>query len=210
MFRRYVAEIDNVRLAVAHAVSTAQHGSAVRVVAGANFAILSRPTLEVLAWFDPGTLPLEWSVDRALSVGVNAMLRYLNGDHRVLGDAVALVPAAFHDVSTMLMCRWTDLLWNRADLHGATAVLDGASRAHLGDSYFIETSRAFTDLAAMLFGEVDADFVARAQRDAEALVEHLREVGDEPNLSTALSAHANSSPTAAGPTLRWPPRPRPS
>jgi hypothetical protein len=62
------------------------------------------------------------------------------------GDAVELVPPAHHDVSTMLMCRWTDLLWTRADLRGATAVLDAASREHLGGSYVIETSRTFVRL----------------------------------------------------------------
>jgi hypothetical protein len=190
--RRYVAELDNLRLAVAHALSSGQPELAVTVVGGAWNMMICRPTHEVVGWFDPLALPVEWSVERALAVGLHAYLRFVNGEVGALAEAIRLVPATLHDVPAMISCRWTDLLWVQADQDGARAVLDTASTEHLGHSRVLDTCRVFTDLAAMLSGNLDPDFVARVQRDAAELVNDIRRVGDELALTAALSGYANS------------------
>ena len=137
--RRYVAELDNLRLAVAHALSSGQPDLAVTLVGGASNMMICRPTHEVVGWFDPLALPVEWSVERAQAVGLHAYLRFLNGEVGALAEAIRHVPATLHDVPTMISCRWTDLLWVQADLDGARAVLDTASTEHLGHSRALET-----------------------------------------------------------------------
>src|SRR5262249_12005491 len=47
-FRRYVAEVDNLRSAIAHAVATGQHETAWKVIGDCGLFIVDRPSFEAL------------------------------------------------------------------------------------------------------------------------------------------------------------------
>ena len=189
--RRYAAELDNLRLAVAHALSTEQPELAVRVVGRASMVMTIRPTNEVLGWFDPLALPIEWSLERAMAVGLHAHLRFLSGDVGALAEVTRLVPADLHQVMAMIFCRLDGPVMGAGRPGGARAFLDSASTEYVGHSRALDNCRVFMDATAMSFRRQDPDFVARALRNAAALVDDTRRVGDEIGLTAALAAYAN-------------------
>jgi hypothetical protein len=50
---RYAAEIDNQRVAVAHAVATGRHDDAYQIIADSGSGASGRPSFEILDWIDP-------------------------------------------------------------------------------------------------------------------------------------------------------------
>src|SRR4029077_19429976 len=79
-FRRYRAEVENRRVAVAHAVTTDQRETANEILADTWRCALLRPTLEVRRWFDPTEHTPPWTEAAAEVAGLHAFLAYVEGD----------------------------------------------------------------------------------------------------------------------------------
>ena len=188
-FRRYAAEVDNIRSAVAHAVATGQHKAACEVMADCGYFIESRPSFEALDWLDPaGPMP-RWSDGVAEAVGWLGQLGWLHGDPDAPRRALEAVPAEYHDNIAMLTCRWMQELFDRGDVHTAGAVVDAHRPADPFDEVFTEFMRIGVDVNLVLAGEADAELVAAAERRAAAYVEDGRRRGDVLTVSNALIAY---------------------
>jgi predicted ATPase/class 3 adenylate cyclase len=188
-FRRYVAEVDNIRSAVAHAVATGQHEAAWEVVADCGYFIESRPSFEALDWLDPaGPMP-PWSDGVAEAVGWLGQLGWFHGDPDAPRRALEAVPAEYHDNIAMLTCRWMQELFDRGDLHAAGAVVDTHRPADPFDEVFTEFMRIGVDVNLVLAGEADAELVAATQRRAATYVDDARRRGDVLTVSNALIAY---------------------
>ena len=95
-FRRYVAEIDNLRAAVHYAVATGRDLEACRVIAGIGYWALFRPSFEVLDWLDPSRIPPEaWNGDVAEAVAALATTAIFAGDGTRTTALLARVPESF-------------------------------------------------------------------------------------------------------------------
>jgi hypothetical protein len=189
-FRRYVAEVDNIRSAIAHAVATGQHEAAWEVVAACGYFIFFRPSFEALDWFDSaGPIP-GWSDGVAEAIGWLGSLRFIHGDPQAPRRALEAVPTEYHDTIALLICRWLFELWDRGDPHAAGAVVGAHRPADQFEEVFTEFLRVVVDGARLMAGATDAELVAAVQRRAAAYVDDARRRGDVLTLSNALIGHA--------------------
>src|SRR5262249_28044401 len=95
-FRRYVAEVDKIRSAIAHAVASNQHETAWAIVGDCGFFIVLRPSFEALEWLDPGLIE-RWSDGVAEGIGWLGQLGFFHGDPDAPRRALEAVPTDYLD-----------------------------------------------------------------------------------------------------------------
>jgi predicted ATPase/class 3 adenylate cyclase len=191
-FRRYVAEVDNIRSAVAHAVACGQGEAAWAVVGDCGYFLAYRPSFEALDWLDDAGPIERWSDGVVEAIGWLGMLSFFHGDRDAPRRALAAVPAEYHDNIAMLICRWQLELWVRGDPRAAGAVVGAHRPADPFDQVFTEFMRVVADVNVVVAGQLNAELVAAAQRRAAAYVEDARRRGDVLMVSAALCAYAYS------------------
>jgi predicted ATPase len=192
-FRRYVAEVDNIRSAIAHAVATGQRETAWEVVGDCGFFSILRPSFEALDWLDPAGPITRWSDGIAEGIGWLGHLGFIHGDPQAPRRALEAVPAKYHDNIAMVACRYTELQWDRGHRYAAAAaLLDAHQPADPFDEMFTESMRLLLDGARVRAGETDTEVVAAAQRRAAAFVEDARRRGDVLTVAYGLVGYAYS------------------
>jgi predicted ATPase len=190
-FRRYVAEVDNIRSAVAHAVETGQHEVAWEVVGDCGHFIVSRPSFEALDWLDPAGPIERWSDGVAGGMGWLGFLGDFHGDPDALHRGLEAASVEYHDNIAVLQCRCLFELWG-GNPRGAAAILDAHRPADRFDEVFTEFLKLIVaDSGRIRAGDLDAEAVAAVQRRAAAYVEDARRRRDVLTLSYALIAHAD-------------------
>ena len=198
-FRRFCAEVDNVRLAVAHARGTGRHQITQEIVAAVGAAAYERPVLEVFDWVRPFELDDDWTDAAAICAAWGAAADVVRGS-RVELVTVGGVPERFlasnpvvarfaATVECVLFGRWSEALEilaavpSRADHMGVA--LDGA--------WFVAQWRRQT-----LGGtdSVDGEEWTAIRRRGEVALDLARRLGDELalgqlawRLSMAIAAH---------------------
>jgi hypothetical protein len=190
-FRRYVAELDNIRSAIAHAIATGQHEAAWEAVGDCGHFIVSRPSFETLDWLEPAEPIERWSEGVAEGIGWLGHLGSFYGDPEAPRRALEAVPVEYHDNIAMLSCRWMLELWGRTDPNSAAALLDARRPADRFDEVFTEFLKLEVDAVRIRAGDLDAELVADVQRRAAAYVEDARRRRDGLMVSYALIAHAD-------------------
>jgi predicted ATPase/class 3 adenylate cyclase len=190
-FRRYVAEVDNIRSAIAHAVASGQQEAAWEVVGDCGLFIAFRPSFEALDWLDPAEPIQRWSDGVAEGIGWLGQLGCFHGDPQAPRRALAAVPAEYQENIAMLACRWMFEVWDRGDRDAAGALVDAHRPADPFDEGFTEFLRLVVDGGRVRAGELDAELVAAAQRRAAAYVEDARRRGDVLTVGNGLLAYAD-------------------
>jgi predicted ATPase/class 3 adenylate cyclase len=192
-FRRYVAEVDNTRSAIAHAIASDKGDVAWAVVGDCGgYFITLRPSFEALDWLDRAAPIARWSDGVAEGIGWLGILGFFYGDPEAPRRALAAVPGEYHDNIAMLHCRWHLQLWVHGDPHAAGAVIDAHRPADPFDRVWTEFLRLWADVNLVMAGELDAELVAAVQRRAAAFVEDARRRGDVLTLGNALLGYARS------------------
>jgi len=191
-FRRYVAEGDNIRSAVAHAVVTDQHESAWEVVANCGYFMVFRPSFEALDWLEPVEQIARWSDSVAEGVGWLGAVGFFHGDLEAPRRALAAVPTQNHDNIAMLLCRWVLELWVRGDHDSAGALVEAHRPADPFEHVLTEFMGVLRDVDLVGAREQDADFLGAVQSRTAAYVEDARRRGDVLLLGNALPAYADS------------------
>jgi predicted ATPase len=199
-FRRYVAEVDNIRSGVAHAAATGQYEAAWEVVGDCGYSMFFRPSFEALDWFD-ATEPIQrWSDSLAEGIGWLAILGCFYGDPHAPLRALEAVPAEYHENIAVVLCRWMFEQWDRGDRHAAAALVDAHRPADPFDEVFTVFLRLLVDGGRARAGELDDELVAAAQRRAAASVEAARHRGDMLTVSNLLLAYADIPAHAGSPS----------
>jgi predicted ATPase len=191
-FRRYVAEVDNIRSAIAHAVATGQHATAWEIVADCGYFIAFRPSFEALHWLDPAAPIARWSDGVAEGVGWLGPLGFFYGDPDAPRRSLEAVPAEYHHNIGILTCRWNQELFVRGDPHTAGAIVDARRPEAPFDHVWTEFMSVMVGVQRVLAGENDAELVAAVQRRAATYVEDARRRGDVLTVSNGLLAYAYS------------------
>ena len=199
-FRRYVAEVDNIRSAVAHAVASGHREAAWEIVGDCGIFINYRPSFDALDWLDAADPIAQWSDGVVEGVGLLGQLGFFYGDAGAPRRALEAVPAQYHDNIAMLTCRLMIELWERGDPHAAAAILDAHRPADPFDEVFTEYLRLVVDGSLVRAGELDGEFVAAAKRRAAAYIEDARHRGDLLTVSNALLVYADSLALGASPS----------
>jgi predicted ATPase len=189
-FRRYVAEVDNIRSAVAHAVATGQHEAAWEVVGDCGYFIFFRPSFEALDWLEDAGPIQRWSGGVVEGIGWLGVVGYFCGDPDAARRALAAVPAEYHHDTAMLTCRWLQELWVRGDPHAAGAIADAHRPTDPFDEVWTELMRVLVDVFRVRAGLLDSEMVAAARRRVAACVEDARRRRDLLMVGYALCAYS--------------------
>lgn len=191
-FRRYVAEVDNIRSAIAHAVATDQHEAAWEVVADCGYFMIFRPSFEALDWLEPVEHVPRLSDAVAEGIGWLGVLGFFHGDLDAPRRALSAVPTQNHDSIAMLLCRWLPELWVRGNHDAAGALVDAHRPADPFEHVLTEFLQVLRDVDLIGAGEVDADLLLTVQSRTAAYVDDARGRGDALILGNVLPAFADS------------------
>jgi predicted ATPase len=191
-FRCYIAEVDNIRSAIAHAVAIGQHETAREVIGDCGFFIFLRPSFEALDWLDTDEPIPRWSDAVVEGIGWLGALGFIHGDPQAPRRALAAVPIEYHDNIAMLTCRWFPELWVSGDAHAAGAIVDAHRPADPFDHVWTEVLSIMVDLMLVMAGGLDAESATAVQRRAAAYVDDARCRGDALTVSNGLAVYAHS------------------
>ena len=190
-FRRYVAEIDNLRAAVRYAVATGRDLEACRVIAGIGYWALLQPSFEVLDWLDASRIaPDAWNDDVVEAVTALAGTAIFAGKGPLTIALLAFVPESFASNIWMLQARVFAALWVTGEYELAEDLL-AACRPHseldtgtvaLIQSH-VQQTRLHTDRAD------DAEYADAVLQDTKAVVDRARACDARSSLVTALLTH---------------------
>jgi predicted ATPase/class 3 adenylate cyclase len=190
-FRRYVAEVDNIRSSVAHAVASDQRATAWEVLGDCGYFLILRPSFEAFEWLAAAEPVERWSDGVAEGIGWLGHLGLFYGDSDAPGRALEAVPAEYHDNIAMLSNRIMEELWDRGDRHAAAALLDAYRPADQFDHVWTEFMRLLVDGGRARAGELDAELEQAARRRATAYVDDARRRGDALTVGNSRLVHAD-------------------
>ena len=191
-FHRVVAEIDNVRSAVGHAVSSGQRDLAEAIVVAGGYVYQARPFYDVLDWLDPDDAPQPWTIAAVRVAAIFGHMRFNLGDVDAPGRVVAAVPAEHLDDPLVVSCKWFDLMWVRGDVD-ATEELVSAHDPPAAEDHIRKTlMRVYIGVVRMLTESLAPETISAAHRFAASHVAAARAAGDEHMISNALCGYANS------------------
>ena len=199
-FRRFCGEVDNVRLAVAHARSTGRHHVSHEIVAAVGSAAYDRPVFEVFDWARPVELEGDWTDVAAICAALGAVADVVRGsraDQVTVGDVperfVASNPVVARYAATVecvLSSRWSHALALLAPLPERTDHLGVA----VDGAWFV--AQYFRQIYGGPGADIDDEEWDVIRRRGEAAIATARRLGDELalgslayRLSLAIAAH---------------------
>jgi predicted ATPase/DNA-binding SARP family transcriptional activator len=187
-FRRYGAEIDNMRVAVGHATTSGQRGRVLAIVADMERYIYGRPTVEVRDWLGPTLDPPPWTTEAATVAGTLISLAWVTADLEALERLVTAVPGEYLSVPRVAAALWTYQLYVKGDPDRADAMASGYRPTNEYESLTAEVMRLYS-AAVRLHRRRDVD-VGVTRRLAAEVVARARRNGDEFMVIRALTAQA--------------------
>jgi predicted ATPase/class 3 adenylate cyclase len=199
-FRRFCGEVDNVRLAVAHARGTGRHHVSHEIVAAVGSAAYERPVFEVFDWARPVELEGDWTDVAAICAAWGAAADVVRGsraDQVTVGDVperfVASNPVVARYAATVecvLLGRWSHALALLAPLPERTDHLGVA----VDGAWFV--AQYFRQIYGGPGADIDDEEWDVIRRRGEAAIATARRLGDELalgslayRLSWAIAAH---------------------
>ncbi len=190
-FRRYVAEIDNLRAAVRYAVANGRDLEACRVIAGIGYWALLQPSFEVLDWIDATRLSSNaWNDDAVEAVAALAGTAIFAGNSSLTIDLLAAIPESFATNTWALQAKIFATLWVTGEYELAEEHLAACRPRNEPDLRAVELNQSHvhqTRIHADRAGE--AEYADTALRDTKAVVDQARACGARTSLVTALLTH---------------------
>jgi predicted ATPase/class 3 adenylate cyclase len=188
-FHRYAAEIDNLRVAVAHAMSSGRRDAATAIVAGTWRFIESRPTVEVRDWFEPSLGPPPWSPNDIVVAAVQTFLAYIAADFDTVERFVAAIPPRYLALPVVAHAVGSYELFGRGDPDRADAVVSSWRPGTEYESHLAGLMTVYTGAVRIRLQRPDAD-LDKTRHLAEELLARARRSGDEIAITRALAALA--------------------
>lgn len=187
-FRRFVAEMDNLRAAARYATATDRPLPAARVIAGGGYWWFFRPAFEVADWIDPRDIAAEeWDDDVLVAVSCQILSAIFAGRASRAVELLDAIPAPWVDLPWGVQTRCYAALWATGDLDLAEACTDRLDATNDRDALQfgfargqVMQTRMHTDRAG------DAGYLERALDLTREMVDQARTAGAEIGLSTAL------------------------
>ncbi len=191
-FARYVAEIANLRVAVAHALACGNRPAVAEIISQLGTSMGSHPTYEVLDWCEP--LPDDglWTELDASATAQWSNLALLSGDVDRSIRALEAIPPEFARVTEVGYAHAMRMVLLDGDFLGAASALD-CTDPHDGIDGSMRASGSLLLEGVRLFARrVDAQSEVDAIVDAAlAEVEAIRPTGDDVSLAAILMLAAN-------------------
>jgi predicted ATPase/class 3 adenylate cyclase len=185
-FRRYCAEVDNMRVAVAHAIASSQRHTAVDIVADTWRCALNRPTLEAQHWFDPIEATPPWDVAIAAVVGLHGCLAFIEGDIDRIGSLVASVPSEYRYLLPVTLAWNMDELYCRGNVETSEQILARCRPRNESEARLIASQLVSCAYIRMQRDGLGPDLVESTRRLAADGVARARRLGDDIDTAWAL------------------------
>jgi predicted ATPase/class 3 adenylate cyclase len=186
-WRRFAVEVDNLRVAVAHAIENGRHHIAQRIVAGVGRCAIHRPAWEVIDWVHPIRLDGEWTEEAALCATYGAYVRRERAGDPGAGYPYGGVPERFFSTSAVVNYTQAVLLLSTGDPRRVLEQLDAApARPGLNQVQLRALQVLGRFYVASSEGVIDAEYPRFAAESVE-VVEQARRSGDEFALWSALA-----------------------
>ena len=185
-FKRFVAEVDNLRIAVAHALVGGKHSTAQHIVAAVQPFAYNQPVWEVLDWVRPVTIDNEWTDDAAECAAVGAYVDYRRGRETADTPTLGGVPERFLVTNPRIANFQALFLRTPGGWQGIRALL---SRFEPVDEYrFLVAARGQIFLAYMrqFVEELEADEIDALVALCESAAERARRIGAPIELVSTL------------------------
>ncbi len=188
-FRRYLAEIDNLRVAVSHAAATGRSEAAMDVMSGVLRWAWTRPSYEVLDWIDESLLA---NTDHTSSVrtGVFAELAKLALYAADTPRVERLLSSTPHmERTSSAIATAEELIWVEADVDRAEHLLGSALTSGPIEQWDLRVSllhAAYTRWNRPS-ADVDAEAARRVVADGVALANDCRQAGGTISLAATLA-----------------------
>jgi hypothetical protein len=189
-FRRYCAEVDNMRVSVAHAVASGQRDTANEIVADTWRCAFIRPTLEAQRWFDPTEGVPPWTVAATEVVGLHGCLAFIEGDSERLRALVAAVPSEHRHLLAVAFASCLDELYSRGDPNAAELVLNHCRPRDEAEAMMVASQLVGCGFVRMQRPDREPDLVERTRRRAADDVARARRTGDD--VATAFALHCEA------------------
>ncbi len=186
-FSRFAAEVDNLRVAVAHALGTGQHDRAHSIVAAVARYAFFRPVFEVFDWVRPLALNDDSTADAALCAAYGTYADFFRGGKRLQLEPLGGVPARFCasnlPVATLQALA---LLQSGGDWRHALSYVDSFPDDTTTARLIIGRTRLLATFYRQFAETVPADELAELVAEGDVLLALARQVGDPIELSTTL------------------------
>lgn len=187
-FQRYAAEIDNQRVAVAHAVATGRSEVAYQIVSYTSAGAICRPSFEILDWIDPIGHTGPWTETRSETAAVFGLLGALVGHTDAMPRAVAAITPDHRRRWLVVRFQITE----RATAGDATSIEKLLDTAGPVGSDFERLSRDMVSLYLANIRAFEENLAERqaieARAVANAVIDRIRATGDPLMLAEALFA----------------------
>ncbi len=189
-FQRFCAEIDNLRVAVAHATDTGRHATAHQIVASIAEAAYCRPVYEVLDWVRPIHLDGDWTDEAAECAASGGLVDFMRGIEVPLRP-IGGVPERFLTSNPFVGLRQALIESFRPGRLGeALALLEQIPRETDRHRVAVDTYWLLAQsMRLSLSGPDDplpADDLAEIRRRGRAAIETARRLGDELEYGSVL------------------------
>lgn len=186
-FARFSAEVDNLRVAVAHALATDQPDAAYAIVATSARYAFFRPVFEVFDWVRPLSLDGEVSADAALCAAYGAYSDFFRGERRGALVPLGGVPERFLTSSlSIATLQALTLLQTGADWKRALAIVAGFRTDTDVARLIIVRTRLLAAFYRQGFERMPDDEFADLIAEGEATLALARRLGDPIELATTL------------------------
>jgi predicted ATPase/class 3 adenylate cyclase len=189
-FRRYCAEVDNMRVAVAHATASGQRDTAEEIMADTWRCAYFRPTLEARWWFDPTQRTQAWTVAAAEVAGLQACLAYVEGDIERIPQVLAAIPAEFDHLMAVAEARCLYELYCRGDVDAAEQALNRCRPRSDSDAQLVAAGRVMCSWPRLQEPDCPAEVIETTRLGATENLARVRRLGDEADIACSLTSVA--------------------
>ena len=185
-FRRFCSEVDNLRIAVAHALASDRRQVAYEVVAPLGSAAVMRPAWEVFEWIRPVEPVGDWTLATAQCAAVAANIDVERGTYIGPDYPLGGVPEHFLSTSIDIVTRQVISLAIKRQDAAANDLLNRFVPTDDLERFRLDQFRLFIGIGVANGGGADADTVEAIQTAARPVVEQAHQHGDEFELVRTL------------------------
>jgi hypothetical protein len=189
-FLRLVAELGNVRAAVASAVEHDDLEGACEIVGRIASRTYLLGLFEVIGWLDPTAGRRPMTRASASATGVVARLRWLNGDQEGGWRMLQAIPEQLRDNYEVVLCGFQHLLWTVGDPEACKEMLDAFHPADPVEQHNVDLVRCYAEAAPMRAGRLPPDAVEDVLARVADAVDAARRSRDTLAIANALAAQS--------------------
>jgi predicted ATPase len=189
-FVRFCAEVDNLRVAIAHAVGTGRHPLAHGIVTAVASQARARPVHEVFDWVHPIQLDDGWTGDAAICAALRVVTDLSRGIRPPDGPIGGVPAALIDDIPTVAALQAQLLLLTGRPWREARELVERVQSRHPHAQFVLMGPWLLSFYFGVLADDASDDDLDLLRRRGHDFVEAVRRSGDDLLLASTLATLA--------------------